>query len=379
MNSTLKKIFENNIKLESECVHSMHAFPCKFPGSLPNSIIKEFSNKKDVICDPFVGSGTTLVEASLLGHESIGVDINPIACLLSKVKSTPIPLSKLNKIPLILENIKDDYSKAVNNNFSSIKIVNFKSIDHWFKNNVIRELSLIKENILKVSDKDLRDLLLIAFSSIIVRVSNQESDTRYAAINKNIKNGDTLKKFIDRANEYKESMKNFWNLLPDKKIKSKVILSDTRSMKKIKSNSVDLIITSPPYANTYDYYLYHKQRKLWLDMDVFKTQNSEIGSRREFSSLKESPIKWEEDIKECLLEFRRITKPKGKIFIIIGDSIINKKLIKSDDLFQKVAIKIGFKHISTESTLLKKHSRQFNPKFQTNEKKEYLIYFENIK
>jgi len=342
---SLKSIFENNEKLNSENIHSMHAFPCKFPASIPNLIIKEFAKKGDVICDPFVGSGTTLLESSLLGYKSVGIDINPIACLLSKVKSTPISPVVLEKLSLILVNIRKNYLKASKQNFVSIPIVNFKSIDHWFQNNVIKELSLLKNEILQVSNQNLKDLLLIAFSSIIVRVSNQESDTRYAAIKKNIKNGDTIRKFIDRVQEYKKSMKIFWNLLPNKKINSGVVLSDTRDLKKIKNNSVDIIITSPPYANTYDYYLYHKQRKLWLDMDVVKTQNTEIGSRREFSSLKESPSKWEEDITQCLKEFKRITKQNGKIFIIIGDSIINKKLIRSDFLFKDVAKKLGFIHL----------------------------------
>jgi site-specific DNA-methyltransferase (cytosine-N4-specific) len=58
----------------------------------------------------------------------------------------------------------------------------------------------------------------------------------------------------------------------------KLFNADSRNLLMLENNSIDLIITSPPYANTYDYYLYHKFRKLWLDLDVKYAQNNEIGN-----------------------------------------------------------------------------------------------------
>ena len=71
------------------------------------------------------------------------------------------------------------------------------------------------------------------------------------------------------------------------KTELQVFNADSRNLNFISDNSIDIIITSPPYANTYDYYLYHKFRKRWLDLDVKFAQYNEIGSRREYSSLKE--------------------------------------------------------------------------------------------
>ena len=152
---------------------------------------------------------------------------------------------------------------------------------------------------------------------------------------------------------------------------------DSRNLFAIKNNSVDLIITSPPYANTYDYYLYHKHRKHWLEMDVRFAQLNEIGSRREFSSIKENPKKWNNDIKKCLEEMKRIIKPKGKIFVIIGDSVIDKKIIKMDNMIEALSRNIGLKYIAHVSSLLSKHSKMFNPSFASLFKKEeHLILLE---
>ena len=365
MKKDLTEIFNHQRESSDNALHNFHAYPCKFPAFIPREIIKKYAKTGDIICDPFVGSGTTLLEAALLGYSSIGNDINPLSCLLSKVKAKPISDKLLNEIDIFCDSLLKNYSKVT----SGISF-HYDSIDHWFQRNVIKELSFLKKEILSIKEQDLMDLLLIVLSSIIVRVSNQESDTRYAAINKNLKDLDTIKYFILKAIEVKNLYLDFYKKTNGLEFTVEMLQSDSRNLSGIKDNSVDLIITSPPYANTYDYYLYHKHRKFWLEMDIRFAQLNEIGSRREFSSLKENPIKWEEDIKKCLQEMKRITKPGGKIFIVIGDSVINKKIIKMDKMIKMLAKTVGLKFISSVSTLLSKHSKMFNPRFASLFKKE---------
>lgn len=370
--------FKNKYLTSSDFTHKLHSYPCSFPASVPHAILKKYGKEGILICDPFVGSGTVLVEASLLGLDSIGVDINPIACLISRVKSSPIQPNELLKVDNYLDLFNKGYKEALFNNFNSIHLYSFPSINHWFQKNVIKELSYLKYVINSVKEEKLQDLFSATLSSIIVSVSNQESDIRYAAIEKNIKNGETINRFIKNAKEFKKALFDFWSYPHRKNVNVEVFLADTRNLKCIQKDSVDMIITSPPYANTYDYYLYHKHRMHWLDMDVAKAQYNEIGSRREFSSLKKSPRKWEEDITKCFLEMSRITKPEGKIFIIIGDSVINKQLIKADKLFKHVASKCGLHHIETKSTPLSEHSKRFNPFFRARDKEEHLMFFRNV-
>ena len=81
--------------------HSIHAYPAKFIPQIPQRIIEEFSNERHTVLDPFCGSGTTLLEAKILGRDSIGFDINPIGVLTSRVKTeslTPEDFDIIEKI-----------------------------------------------------------------------------------------------------------------------------------------------------------------------------------------------------------------------------------------------------------------------------------------
>lgn len=368
---------EKNLNNNPESVHTLHPYPCKFPGTTARELIRKYSRIEDMVCDPFVGSGTTLVEASLKGMSSIGVDINPIACLISKVKATPMTKKEIS---MVSDDHISELTKYLNNSyendFRDVAIFDYPSINHWFQLNVIKELSTLKQFIYAVKNENIQSLYKAVLSSIIVRVSNQESDTRYAAIDKKIKDFDTYKIFLDKLSQFVKSIENFSSLVPNNKISVSVFADDTRTLRSIKTKTVDIIITSPPYANTYDYYLYHKHRKYWLDMDVKTVMENEIGSRREFSSLKKLPSKWIDDAKKTMAQMYRITKKGGRVFIIIGDSVIKRELINNGEIFVKLGKDLDFKHVETKTTPLNQHSSAFNPSFQAKEKNEHLIYFE---
>jgi site-specific DNA-methyltransferase (cytosine-N4-specific) len=158
----------------------------------------------------------------------------------------------------------------------------------------------------------------------------------------------------------------------------RVYNADSRNLDFIPDNSIDIIITSPPYANTYDYYLYHKFRKRWLDLDVKFAQYNEIGSRREYSSLKEKKEKWNEDLIKCFSEMQRVLKPNHFAFIVIGDSVIKKELIKIEKEISEFAPKIGFKVNEILSSDLSNHSKIFNPSYAQKGKKEHLIILQKV-
>src|SRR3989344_3033719 len=79
----------------SYATHGFHKYPAKFIPQLARRCIEENADSNDVVCDPFMGCGTTLVESLVSGRKTVGVDINPVASLISKVKTTPINPEKL--------------------------------------------------------------------------------------------------------------------------------------------------------------------------------------------------------------------------------------------------------------------------------------------
>ena len=132
-----------NAKDTTYLTHNYHPFPAKFIPHLPQILIKQFSKSGDTVFDPFSGSGTTLVEARLLGRPSIGTDINPISILASKVKTTALDkdeIELIEKCLLVLEKAdpRADYSKD---------IPEFHGRDHWFMTHVQNELAMLRSTI----------------------------------------------------------------------------------------------------------------------------------------------------------------------------------------------------------------------------------------
>lgn len=356
----------------SNLTHSIHPYPAKFPSQLPKKILDTFAKAGQTVLDPFCGSGTTLVEARLKSINSIGVDINGLACLLSKVKSTPMSGEEAKEVEHCLRSVEEISFQWTMGKKARVDVADFDGLAHWFQPNVAEEITLILSQINKLPNQVVRDFLRIVLSSIIVRVSNQESDTRYAAIKKNVRDGLTLSLFAERSKEYLGRLLEF-SKLASTNSSIEIYNADTRNLSFVNDESIDLIITSPPYANTYDYYLYHKFRKRWLGIDVYFAQYNEIGSRREFSSLKQNPQKWLEDLRQCFSEMNRVLKSGSFAFIVIGDSVIKKTIIRMDEEIRKLSPPLGLTVRRILSSELSNHSKIFNPTFAQKGKKEHLI------
>ena len=360
-------MFDFSFNFDSKDVHTIHPYPAKFPPSVPHQLLEKLSKPGYKVLDPFCGSGTTLVEGLNFDCDVIGNDINFIALLISRIKTR-------NYFDKDFE-ICNKKINVLKSNYKSRKIISdktdFKGIDHWFQQNVIYELDLIKYSIKKTKSIKHKELLELVFSLIIVDVSNQESDTRYAAINKNIEDGFTVNLFIKKYELIKNKLMKFnYN----KDLNVSIINEDARKLDSIDDESIDIIITSPPYANTYDYYLYHKQRMNWLNFDFNISKNMEIGSRNEYSSKKKPIENWIKDIKEFIATMKRVIKTDGYICIIIGDSVVKQTFFDALKAIDDISKELNLDLIFSTSVSLSKNSKKFNHKFRTKfDKKEHVI------
>jgi len=358
--------------------HSFHPYPAKYIPQIPSILIKELSKEGDIIYDPFLGSGTTCVEANVLGRNAIGNDVNELAVLMSKVKTTPIDRQRLKKLDSLINKIYlriDDL--YFNNNSHQIEKPDILNLYLWFKGFVINELVIIKYEILKLDDADLKDFCFMALSAILVNVSNQDSDTRYVRVAKNIKPKDTFDRFVKQLIKMRKIMNNNYDNL--KNCKTIVKVADTRFDGIFDENSADLSVTSPPYPNAYDYHLYHKYRMFWLDMDPHYLRKREIGAHADYSKKNGlTEFDFENDMEKCFYTVSKILN-KGKYFIlVIGNSILKGRNIENNELLKDLSKKTPFVFVAEFSRNLNIRRKSFNPVIG-NIKTEKILVFQNLK
>ncbi|MDR3217604.1 MAG: site-specific DNA-methyltransferase, partial [Dysgonamonadaceae bacterium] len=85
-----------NVRSVEQWTHGYHRYPAKFLPNIVKKLIETYAVGNGTIADVFAGCGTTLVEAKVHGIKSIGIDINPVAQLITKAKTNPIPPDILN-------------------------------------------------------------------------------------------------------------------------------------------------------------------------------------------------------------------------------------------------------------------------------------------
>jgi site-specific DNA-methyltransferase (cytosine-N4-specific) len=264
----------------------------------------------------------------------------------------------------------------LSNGFS---IPEFLNRDHWFQKNVSYELAKLKQKIENIKNEKVQNLLYTAFSKIIVRVSNQDSEVRYTAKNKNHPNGIVYKNFIETLSNYLEVLTSEKHLLM---ADSKVFLGDSHEiLKSLNSDQFNFIITSPPYINTFDYYLYHKQRMFWLGYDHRPVRKNEIGNHHRIDT-KQFDVAKNEYIESMTLimnELSRVSKQNSYFVMIIGDGIVDGNTIDMSEVIIDICKKCNYTIEKIESVNLSDITRSFNKKFSNAIKKEHSIILKNRK
>jgi len=310
-----------------EHLHGLHPYPAKFIPQIPHKAMELWTKKGDLVYDPFCGCGTTLLEARLMGRPSIGVDNNSVACLVSKAKTAFYSSNDIERATKFLA--------SLNRKLSTIKpkkdlIPKNKNFLYWFSMPVLERLSGIKSLVLR-QEEPLCTLFLSVFSSIIVRVSYQDSDTRYAKIERVIRPQDVDTAFAKKLADVVSRLSSVG--IGPKEVPVSVHQADSRDVGFIPASTVSLIVTSPPYLNAYDYHKYHRQRLHWIDGDVALARDIEIGTHDEFTRPGASPDSYFEDMDACFGEWRRVLRSSGKCLVVIGDAIVNKKPVRVADTF----------------------------------------------
>jgi len=368
--------------------HGLHSYAAKCPPQLVKYGLQKYSKIGDLVLDPMVGSGTTLVEAKIHKRNSIGFDIDPLACLISRTKSKFISDKVIEKAYLAVMNKTNKDILLLQKKTKSLALIKraaspeFPNIDYWFTKGVQEKLALLSFHInnTKMNNK-VRDFLWVAFSGIIltkVSVANARDiiHSRHHFL-KHQDEPDVLVKFERRILKMRKQMREFGQLCGDLKIQVNVRAGDSRSLP-IKNNSIDFIFTSPPYATALDYPRAHflavswMQSALGVDIKKYKqTGEVYIGSERGKTQEKiydtklgitaQSVIaqlngidnrksrlveRYFHDMACVISEMNRVLKPNKYVVIVVCPSHIRKIEIPTHKVFTEIASSLGMKLVA---------------------------------
>ncbi|MDE8259747.1 DNA adenine methylase [Erysipelothrix rhusiopathiae] len=305
--------------------HGYHTYPAMMIPQLVREFIEMTSLsglKIENIVDPFMGSGTTLVEGRVHGFNVYGNDVNPLSILMSKAKTTAInpvtlELAVQNAITTITSSIYE------NKNFclKEIQLPKFKNIEFWFKQYVIEDLAIIRDYIFKMNDGDIKTFFLASFSETVRYVSNTRNNEfklyRIAKEKLNDWNPDVLNHFIKILKQNQLGNFEFHSALADKE--KQVVINHASSMELstlFEKNKFDLLITSPPYGDSKTTVAYGQFSRLsleWLELDCLEKtpsalDNMMLGGKVERSSDKIQMLKF--------LQSNTLTRIYSEIFLL---------------------------------------------------------------
>lgn len=374
--------------------HGFHLYPARMHPEIAKRLIAKYAaDAKKVVFDPFMGSGGVLVEALLHGNNAIGIDVNPFAALLSKVKTTPIEAKKLQKTyEILVSRSKSDFANKIRyDNAPKSKSLN---LDFWYKKDVLEKLQILKHHIFELKDENVRDFFKICFSLTSRRASNQRNSIYkiYRMSPETLKtfNPDVFGIFADVCTKNIEGMNDF--VLAVSKAQAFPMLGDTRnideSFAKVPKNILEdgkahLVVTSPPYGDhktTVAYGQFSKHPGLWLELHeerLLGVDSSGLGGRKkEFADLQSSllyetihrvdendkkitkktnnPYRADDvfayffDLDSCLEQISRFLKEgKSHCCFVVANRTVRRIKIPTDEIIVELAKKYGLKHKET--------------------------------
>jgi putative RNA methylase family UPF0020 len=329
--------------------HPFHGYPARLHPATARVLVELVGQGagRAPLVDPFCGSGTALVEARAAGLAAIGSDLNPLAVLVARAKTWTAPVARRKQLHRVGHEITGQVlaaGKAARRAqapgaepAAMRKPAGFdpnarnRRLASWFAPHVRRELELIAAHLdeLRTGDPELADVLTACLSAILYKVSSRSSDTDPTWVARNVPRGAAARYFAQRVELLSAGLHDMARVPGPP---PRVVEHDARRLGElVPDGSAAGVITSPPYAGTYDYAEHQRLRFDFLALRHRELDAGEIGSRRSFESDPDAGAAWRAALADSLDAIARALAPGRSAALVIGDSVARGRAIYALD------------------------------------------------
>jgi len=336
------------LKVRQGSVHFFHHYTAKFIPQIPEKFIRKYSKGGDVVLDPFMGCGTTLVVAKFLGNHSYGIDTNPLAIKIAKAKTMLVNETIVREIDnfiswVAVQQEVRNYTRSLFHQDEQVPFL-FDGSKDWFRDDVAVKIKSILSKA-KTYSEDVQNFIEIGLSDLLKGMSNARMDTNiptlpnkpiyidkkhyYREINNETRDIPVYSRVSSQVARMKRAILEF-NKETGDRLTCKPILGDARELSRY-VKSCDLVITSPPYWSAQNYQSLHLLSFKLLGLEIEK--DDEIG--------RNGRDKYQKDMAKVQEEISKILK--GYYGLVIGEDEREQEHLN----VVESAKKAGFKLVET--------------------------------
>jgi len=354
-------------KLDTHCYHN---YPAMMIPQIANRLIVSYGAKARTLFDPYCGTGTSLVEATLKNINAYGTDLNPLARLIAETKTSKIELQILD---LYLKEF-NDFIFAINFGINKLNLIspNFKNIDFWFKPGTKNDLTTVKYFIDDIKDEKIKNFFLVAFSETVRESSlTRNSEFKlYRMSEIDNFNPDVFGIITSKLARNRKGLKSYSEKVKNTSAEAKIYSFNTsNNIEEIED--IDIVVTSPPYGDsrtTVAYGQFSRLSNQWLAIeDADKIDSQLMGGKakeideigldiidktvKKVANIDEKRAKevysFYYDYSKSIANVATVIKNNGYACYVVGNRKVKDIILPTDAITKSLFEEYGFKHKNT--------------------------------
>jgi DNA modification methylase len=360
-----------------DLTHCYHDYPARMIPQVAGKLLDTYGRGANLLFDPYCGSGTSLVEGVVRGINVIGTDLNPLACLISKAKTSTPDLAALKKQIAALDKF------IATRKIAGVPkhVIGISRLDFWFKTHVIEKLNILKSFIDALLDETIRLFFQVAFSETVRESSNTRNDEfklyRYEAERLEKFDPDVFGIMTLKLKRNLIGLQQFIARLSclERIPQTSIYDFDTKvnvPADYVTQASIDIVVTSPPYGDSHTTVAYGQYSRLssaWLGLkspekvdrtlmggsvlkSVPKFPSSELNEAIDSIKLKDEKRAYEvaafySDLQSSISHVSQLIRRGGHICYVVGNRKVKGITLPTDIAIRRFFEDHGFIHVNT--------------------------------